>query len=136
MASILIVEDDPAVARLLELTFAVDGLQTVAVATGGEARSRLDGPATDLVVLDVMLPDIDGLSVLRALRSHTGWEDTKVVLLTALGGDDDVWRGWASGTDYYLTKPFELAPLRAIADRLLAGEDLSDEEPNVSVGSV
>lgn len=136
MASILIVEDDPAVARLLELAFGVEGHQTEVATGGGDARSRLDGPATDLVVLDVMLPDIDGLSVLRALRCHTGWEDTKVVLLTALGGDDDVWRGWASGTDYYLTKPFELAQLRAIADRLLAGEDLSDEDPSVVVGSV
>lgn len=127
MATILIVEDDPAVARLLELAFAVEGYHTEVLTSGGEARARLDGPATDLVVLDVMLPDIDGLAVLRALRGHLGWEDSKVVLLTALGADDDVWRGWASGTDYYLTKPFELPQLRAIAERLLSGEDLSGE---------
>lgn len=130
MATILIVEDDPSVARLLELAFAVEGYLTEVMTSGGAANARLDGPATDLVVLDVMLPDIDGLAVLRALRSHAGWEDTKVVLLTALGADDDVWRGWASGTDYYLTKPFELPELRAIAERLLSGEDLSGEDPS------
>jgi len=130
VATILIVEDDPSVARLLELAFAVEGYLTEVMTSGGAANARLDGPATDLVVLDVMLPDVDGLSVLRALRSHAGWEDTKVVLLTALGADDDVWRGWASGTDYYLTKPFELPELRAIAERLLSGEDLSGEDPS------
>lgn len=126
MASVLIVEDDPSVARLLELAFSVEGYTTEVVMRGPDARDRLAGTAADIVVLDVMLPGVDGLTVLRELRTSPGWEDTKVVILTARDGDDDVWQGWAAGTDYYLTKPFELPQLRAIAERLLDGEDLSE----------
>lgn len=126
MPSVLIVEDDPSVARLLELAFSVEGYTTEVVMRGPEARDRLDGAASDIVVLDVMLPGLDGLSVLRELRTSSGWEDTKVVILTARDSDEDVWQGWAAGTDYYLTKPFELPQLRTIAERLLDGEDLSE----------
>ena len=125
MATILIVEDDPAVGRLLDLALAVDGHTTEIVTSGREARERLDGDLTDLVLLDVMLPDVDGLTVLDELRSRPGWADTRVIVVSALDGDEDVWRGWANGTDYYLTKPFDLAHLRAVIDRLLDGEDLS-----------
>lgn len=125
MPSILIVEDDPSVARLLELAFSVEGYSTESAFRGEDARDRLRGTPTDIVVLDIMLPGVDGLTLLRTLRETRGWEATKVILLTALDSDDDVWRGWAAGTDYYLTKPFDLPQLRTIAERLLAGEDLS-----------
>jgi two-component system, OmpR family, response regulator TrcR len=127
MPNVLIVEDDGPVARLLDLAFSVEGYATEVVTSGERARDRLRGPAPDIVVLDVVLPEVDGLTLLRQLRGSRGWQDTKVVLLTARDSDDDVWQGWAAGTDYYLTKPFELPQLRAIAERLLAGEDLSEE---------
>lgn len=127
MPSVLIVEDDSSVARLLELTFSVEGFQTEVVVRGEEARDRLRGAPPDIVVLDIMLPEVDGLTLLRTLRETRGWKETKVVLLTALDSDDDVWRGWAAGTDYYLTKPFELPQLRTIVERLLDGEDLSGD---------
>lgn len=127
MPSVLIVEDDSSVARLLELTFSVEGFETEVVVRGAEARDRLRGAPPDIVVLDIMLPEVDGLTLLRTLRETRGWKDTKVVLLTALDSDDDVWRGWAAGTDYYLTKPFELPQLRTIVERLLDGEDLSGD---------
>ena len=125
MASILIVEDDPAVGRLLDLALAVDGHTTEVVTSGLLAQERLDGELTDVVLLDIMLPGVDGLTVLDELRSRPDWADTRVIILSALDGDEDVWRGWANGTDYYLTKPFDLAHLRAVITRLLAGEDLS-----------
>lgn len=123
MARVLIVEDDPATARLLELTLGAEGHDTETVDDGGLALARLEGPPVDLVVLDVMLPSVDGLTVLRALRDHPAWGEARVMLLTALDDDADVWRGWASGTDYYLTKPFELAQLRAVVERLLGDPD-------------
>jgi DNA-binding response OmpR family regulator len=127
MPNVLIVEDDGPVARLLDLAFSVEGYATEVVTSGERARDRLRGPAPDIVVLDVVLPEVDGLTLLRQLRGSRGWQDTMGVLLTARDSDDDVWQGWAAGTDYYLTKPFELPQLRAIAERLLAGEDLSEE---------
>jgi DNA-binding response OmpR family regulator len=123
--SVLIVEDDPSVARLLELMLGVEGMDTEVVAEGATARVRLAGPATDLVVLDVMLPGVDGLTLLRELRERRAWSSSRVIVLTALDGDEQVWAGWAAGADYYLTKPFDVTQLRDVAERLLAGEDLS-----------
>jgi DNA-binding response OmpR family regulator len=97
------------------------------VADGPSALARLRSTPVDLVVLDVLLPDADGLALLRELRSREAWEDTRVIVLSALDGDEDLWRGWSSGTDSYVTKPFDLGELRAIAARLLArGEGSGD----------
>jgi DNA-binding response OmpR family regulator len=121
VASLLIVEDDPSTARLLELAFDIEGHEIEVLQSGAEAAARLRGPAADVVLLDVMLPEIDGLEVLRKLRSTPGWESTRVVLVSALDGDEDVWQGWTSGTDSYVTKPFDLGELRGIVARLLGG---------------
>jgi DNA-binding response OmpR family regulator len=126
VASILIVEDDPSVARLVELTLAVEGHETEVLGDGRLATARLDGRAVDLVVLDIMLPYVDGLELLRTLRRRPAWSATKVILLTALDEDEDVWRGWSSGADYYLTKPFDIAQLRTVTERLLAGEQFDE----------
>jgi DNA-binding response OmpR family regulator len=127
VASMLIVEDDPSVARLVDLTLAVEGHATEVVGDGGLAAVRLDGPPVDLVVLDLMLPGVDGFELLRQLRTRPAWSATKVILLTALDDDEDVWRGWSSGADYYLTKPFDIAQLRTVVERLLAGDTIDDE---------
>ncbi len=121
MTTILIAEDDPAVSNMLNLTFAVEGFETELLADGGEAAARLDGPPTDVVILDVMMPNLDGFSVLERLRQRPEWADTKVIVSTALKSDEDVWKGWSSGADYYLVKPFDLDHLRDVVNRLLAG---------------
>jgi len=131
VATILIVEDDPAVARLLEFAFRVEGHDPTVLHDGAAACDRLAAEAVDLVVLDLMLPEIDGYRVLEALRARAGWQDTKVLLLTALAGDHSVWRGWSGGADYYLTKPFDLPQLRVVIERLLAGDHL---EPDLAAG--
>jgi DNA-binding response OmpR family regulator len=130
VARVLICEDDPSVARLLALTFGLEGHETEVVAHGDHALARLDGAAVDLALLDVMLPGQDGLAILRDLRSRPAWEDCRAIVLTALDGDEDVWRGWSSGADYYLTKPFDLDHLREVSERLLAGVPI-DVEPTV-----
>jgi DNA-binding response OmpR family regulator len=124
VARILIVEDDPSVSRLLDLSLAVEGFETEPVRTGGAALERLDHDPVDLVVLDIMLPEVGGFELLEELRSRVSWDDTKVIVLTALDSDEDVWRGWSSGADYYLTKPFDHVHLRTVVERLLAGDDL------------
>ena len=121
MTSILIVEDDAAVARMLDLTFSVEGFETEVLTDGRAAVERLDGAPTDVVVLDVMMPHSDGFTVLQQLRSREAWDATKVVVSTALKSDEDVWKGWSSGADYYLTKPFDLDHLRDVVNRLISG---------------
>ena len=128
MATILICEDDRSVARLLALTFGLEGHDVEVIDDGVVGGQRLAEAPVDLAVLDVMLPGRDGLSLLRELRARPGWEDCRVIVLTALDDDAAVWRGWASGADYYLTKPFEVDHLRGVAARLLADEPLDAEQ--------
>lgn len=118
---VLIVEDDPAVSGMLRMTFAAEGFESEIVTDGAAATARLGGDPVDIVVLDVMMPDRDGFSVLTDLRSRDAWTDTKVIVCTALTSDDDVWRGWSAGADYYLAKPFDLDHLRDVANRLVSG---------------
>lgn len=125
MATVLVVEDDPAVAHMLELALTLEGHDVETVGDGDSAAARLDGPPAEVVVLDVMLPGQDGLAVLRQLRDRRDWSASKVVVVSARREDDEVWRGWAAGADYYLTKPFDLDHLRDIVDRLIAGLPLS-----------
>lgn len=119
MGRIVVVEDDPSVGRLIELTLAVEGHDVEVVTDGADALARLTGAVPHLVVLDVMLPSVDGLSVLQQLRVTEGWSDVRVLVLTALEGDADVWRAWTAGADYHLTKPFDPEELRTVTDRLV-----------------
>lgn len=121
MIRILIAEDDPAVATMLEMTFALEGYTTELVTDGAAAVDRLSGAPVDVVVLDVMMPGVDGLEVLRRLRGDAAWDGTRVIVSTALASDADVWAGWSAGADYYLTKPFDLDHLREVVSRMALG---------------
>ncbi|MBW3658926.1 MAG: response regulator [Actinobacteria bacterium] len=121
MIRILIAEDDPAVATMLEMTFALEGYTTEVVTDGAAAVDRLAGAPVDVVVLDVMMPGVDGLEVLRRLRGDAAWDGTRVIVSTALASDADVWAGWSAGADYYLTKPFDLDHLREVVSRMALG---------------
>ncbi len=125
--TILVIEDDPAIAGMLELTFGLEGFDTETVSDGVAARTRLDGPPATVVVLDLMLPGVDGYTLLGILRERTAWSDTRVVVASALGEDEDVWRGWAAGADYYLVKPYDLEHLRDVVIRLAAGAEVPEQ---------
>lgn len=117
---VLIVEDDDAVADMLELTFALEGLDVERIADGAAALARLDGPPADLVVLDLMMPEVDGYRLLEELRRRPEWAEVPVIIASALSDDEHVWKGWRTGADYYLSKPFDLDHLRRIALKLVA----------------
>ncbi|MCA1721077.1 MAG: response regulator [Actinobacteria bacterium] len=129
MARVLVIEDDPGVRRMLELMLAAEGYEPESASDGREALARLDRLPPDLVILDVMMPGVDGFTVLRELRTRDGWETVPVVVTTALGTDQDMWQGWQSGADYYLVKPFSIEELRAIVVRLLTGAPVNGEDP-------
>lgn len=123
--SILIIEDDPAIVNMFELTFALEGFDTESISDGRIALERINGAPPTLVILDVMMPGVDGYTVLQALKSQPGWEDVKVVVCSALKSDEDVWKGWQAGADYYLVKPFDLDHLRDVVGRLIAGSPVT-----------
>ena len=111
MRPILIVEDEPAIADLIEMTLEPLGQPLIKAHTGNEAANLLESTLFDLILLDVMLPKLDGFTVLRRLRAEGS--TTPVLMLTARSELTDRVNGLDSGADYYLTKPFELPELLA-----------------------
>lgn len=115
---VFVVDDDPHLLELLSLNLQADGLDVEPFDRGFAVTDRAAEQAPDVIVLDVMLPDRDGLSVLRELKSDARTRDIPVVLLTAKATDAEVWEGWVAGADYYITKPFDLDELLRFIDRI------------------
>ena len=114
---ILVIDDDPGVRRLVKDVLELEGFD-VAVAGDGYAGLRqieLDRP--DCVVLDVMMPGLDGHGVLTRIRS-AGGRHLPVVMLTAAADDNQAWQAWTEGVDYFLSKPFEPEELLRFLDYL------------------
>jgi DNA-binding response OmpR family regulator len=117
--SVLVADDDPTIQRILRLNLELEGYSVTAARDGVEALESLARTRPDLVVLDVMMPRIDGLEVLRRIREHAATAGIPVILLTARSGAEDLWDGWRLGVDYYLTKPFDIDDLVRSINRLL-----------------
>jgi two-component system OmpR family response regulator len=116
---VMIVEDDPAMAAALARGLGAEGIASEVTESGHEALALAREADFDAVVLDVMLPDLDGFEACRRLRASRVW--TPVIMLTARDAVEDRVRGLDAGADDYLTKPFSLAELvarlRALARR-------------------
>jgi DNA-binding response OmpR family regulator len=122
---VLLVEDDLSIARSLDTALSHEGFTVDAVATGEAALFLVSRTSVDVVILDIGLPDMDGLSVLKKIREHD--KSLPVLLLTARDRIEDKVEGLDRGADDYLTKPFELpelvARLRVVSRRLSARAD-------------
>lgn len=105
---VLVVDDEPDIRQLLEMTLHMSDYDVVTASDGLEAEALARRVHPDVIILDVMMPGVDGLSVLRNLRSDPVTQDIPVVLLTAKTADPDVWAGWESGASYYMAKPFDM----------------------------
>ncbi len=122
-ARLLVVEDEPNILELLSASLRFAGFDVVTAADGGDAVQAAQRHRPDLIVLDVMLPDMDGFEVLRRLRS--GGARTPVLFLTARDSTEDKVRGLTLGGDDYVTKPFSLeeviARIQAVLRRTKGG---------------
>ncbi|WP_242342372.1 response regulator transcription factor [Anaeromyxobacter terrae] len=115
---VLIVDDEPSIVLSLEYLLKREGYET-AVAPDGEAALEAMAAAPDLVVLDVMLPKLNGFEVCERIRADARWRGTKILMLTARGRDTEVARGLRAGADAYVTKPFSTKDLMAKMNELL-----------------
>jgi DNA-binding response OmpR family regulator len=114
MTRILVVEDDPSIRMGLEDTLTAKGYSVEVVGRGNDGAERAISGRYELVVLDVMLPDIDGFEVLRRIRQSRGAaRRVPVIMLSARGAEIDRVRGLELGADDYVTKPFSLMELLA-----------------------
>ena len=116
-ARILVVEDDPAILEALEEKLRMEGHAVVAAEDGEAALRALADEPFDLVVLDLMLPKLDGLTVLRRLRKRSA--SLPVLILSAKGREEEKVEGLRAGADDYLAKPFGLKELVARIEALL-----------------
>lgn len=125
MAKILVVDDDPLVTGLVKINLEFGGFEVEEAWGGEEALQIIEERVPDLVLLDVMMPELDGWDLLRMLRSNPTTKDLPVVLLTAKVQERDVAKGWQMGADGYISKPFN--PLEMV-DRLKAVLAMSGDE--------
>jgi two-component system alkaline phosphatase synthesis response regulator PhoP len=117
--SILIAEDEPNIVISLEFLLKEAGYEVAIARDGSQAVNLADELRPDLIVLDVMLPALNGFDVCRRIRDSRQGKDTKVLMLTARGRDGEVAKGMAAGADAYLTKPFATRELvKVVADLL------------------
>ena len=117
MTRILVVEDNPDLAFGLQNNLEIEGYEVAVAGDGNEGLARARSLAPDLVILDLMLPGLDGFRVLRALREEK--REMPVLILTARGEESDKVRGLRLGADDYVTKPFGVLELLARVEALL-----------------
>jgi CheY-like chemotaxis protein len=120
---VLVVDDDPVIVRLLEVNLRLEGYDVSTASRGEEALERAVATHPDVILLDVMMPGLDGWETCRRLREIPEFADTPVVFLSARAQDDDASRGASLGTSVeYVTKPFDPMKLMELVKRLLAAE--------------
>jgi len=117
---ILVADDEPALLRLLEFVLGRRGFIIQGVTNGNAAIEVLKAESPDLVILDVMMPGLDGYEVLTFVRETPRLEGLPVVMLTARAQLDDIQRGLTLGADAYLAKPFDPEELLSVVESLLS----------------
>jgi DNA-binding response OmpR family regulator len=137
---VLVVEDDVHIRELVVLHLGLEGLQTVATGDGSDGLRIARSQPFDLIILDVMLPGLDGITVCRAIRRETHLKDVPILMLTARREESDKVNGLESGADDYLTKPFGIrefiARVRALLRRHRAAANASAHHAPVTVGGL
>lgn len=119
-SAILVIEDDDFTASLLQFVLERQQMQVTRVADGRTALNLIaQGHACDAVLLDLMLPQVSGLEVLAQLRQRAGWQDTPVLVLSAVDAGDEIARAFAAGASDYVVKPFNPEEFLARLARLL-----------------
>jgi two-component system KDP operon response regulator KdpE len=136
VTSVLVVDDEPAMLRVLRAALDARGYEVRTAMTGEQAINSVATQAPDLVILDLGLPDIDGVEVSRRIRS---WSQVPILVLSAEGSDDRKVRALDEGADDYVTKPFSMPELLArvrVALRHRSASGQEDEPAVLEVGDV
>jgi two-component system KDP operon response regulator KdpE len=136
MARVLVIDDDPALLRALRVGLRASGYEVVTAANGEQGITQATVSSPDVVILDLGLPDVDGLSVCRRIRQ---WSDVPIVVLSATGNEDRKVAALDGGADDYMTKPFGMAELGArirAAIRHRRGDPAEAEPTTLAIGAL
>ena len=111
MSKILIVDDEPNILMSLDFLMRKQGYEVLIARDGGEALQIIDNDIPDVVLLDIMMPEVDGYEVCQHVKQTNDKQHMKVVFLTAKSKKEDIEKGYEMGADLYLTKPFSTRQL-------------------------
>jgi DNA-binding response OmpR family regulator len=120
---VLIVDDEPGIIVALQFLMEQNGYETLVAFSGEEAMEAVARHHPDLILLDIMLPVVDGFEVCQRVRENPDWKDIRIILVTALGSEANVTKGLDLGADAYVTKPFANVELVAKVKELLECRD-------------
>jgi two-component system, OmpR family, alkaline phosphatase synthesis response regulator PhoP len=124
---VLVVDDEPDVLLLCRVNLEFEGYDVVEASDGEQAMERLREQRFDVVLLDVMMPKMDGWQVLEAVKADDELKEIPVVMLTAKVQDQDQIRGWSQGAADYITKPFSPLALSQVLQDVLATDPEEEE---------
>lgn len=116
---ILIVDDEPNIVLSLEFLMRKNNFEVLIGRNGTEAQNILSQEVPDLVILDIMMPDVDGYQICQEMRSNDKFNDTKIIFLSAKSNTADIEKGLEMGADLYVTKPFSTRKLMSDIKSLL-----------------
>lgn len=120
MKKIVIVDDEPNIVMTLEYTFKKQNFEVYIARDGSEALEILETVVPDVILLDVMMPKVDGYQTIRLIKENKKLKNTKVVFLTAKNKASDIEKGVKLGADKYLTKPFSIKKIVSEINELIA----------------
>lgn len=120
---ILAVDDEKHIVRLVQINLIKEGYEVTTATNGREAVEAVAKDKPDLIVMDVMMPEMDGFGALEILKNNPDTADIPVIMLTAKAQDADVFKGWQSGADLYLTKPFNPSELLTFVKRIFESQE-------------
>jgi DNA-binding response OmpR family regulator len=120
---VLIVDDEPNIIVPLQFLMEQNNYEVTVASTGEEAMEAISSDPPDLILLDIMLPGIDGYQVCQTIRANDQWRDVKIIFISARGREVDVAKGLALEADAYITKPFAIADVVEKVNHLLQAED-------------
>jgi two-component system alkaline phosphatase synthesis response regulator PhoP/two-component system response regulator VicR len=120
---VLVCDDERHIVRLIQVNLERQGYNVVTAFDGKEGLEKIRSERPNLVVLDVMMPYMDGFEVLKTIRREPETENLPVIMLTAKAQDKDVFEGYHYGADMYLTKPFNPMELVTFVKRIAQGTD-------------
>jgi two-component system, OmpR family, alkaline phosphatase synthesis response regulator PhoP len=135
--AVLVVEDEEDIRELVSYNLLKEGYQVAGVASGEDALAAVESKTPDLILLDIMLPGLDGLKVCRKLKENPRFQSIPIIMLTAKGEEPDIVAGLNMGADDYVTKPFSpkvlLARVQAVLRRAEGDGDRPEDEQDSEV---
>ena len=133
---ILTCDDEKNIVRLIQVNLERQGYEVVTAYNGRECLEKVDSEKPDLILLDLMMPEMTGFEVLEVLKGNPETANIPVIMLTARTQDQDVLKGWQSGVECYLTKPFNPIELITFIKRIFAIEERDVPEKRYDLSEI